>query len=797
MAPTPYILPREKRESAILVGNGTVGPFGPSLYKIFDTADVAVFAKALGETVYTDVTAGCTIAKVNPAAAYDYFTVTFGAAVPATTSWYHQARRTAERSVAVTKAGTINSLELEKELSKQASAQSELRRDVDRAVRVMLGTDPVTIIPGVDGELVKFEDGNAVGSGENVDTIMGSTAAAAASAAAAAASATGAGNSATAAAASAASAASDAGILASLVAGFGAIWNTILQTTTYAAAWLSLGITGYRGTRAGIKALTGVTAGQVVFLTESGRFGLFEIKAGVQPYADPMEGCYFPLDSGGFYAERVNKHPVDVRWFGATPNVGADQAPAIMAAYNLLVLMSGTTECRAGDIEARGGYYTIGSSLAFLVPVGFYVPNMLNYTPAAGSALIISPTAPIANRNTGYNIDVGGLRAVNGNVAAPTGVNMAGCSAVEIRNVQFSKIKIGRIIAFTKYGFWGNQTNDVYSGQHCQDNDIWLGDVAYCGRGIHVESVSAALGAFQVNDVHVQNAFGNWQNFRVGGAGDNNTNNNFFTFNAMDADTGGGAGFVRGLYNDFKFGYANGTIAFEAGSAYNRAYAQVGAAQVTFTDAGTRNELTNAVEGRLTPQWWQTINNTVTAPLINLVSTLNTTSYAEVLALRRRKAAGAANDGGVGIGAYFNNDVGAEVLGGRIRTDMPSVASAGSNYNMRWLFDTIVGGTLAQRLAIWLGLTVGAPAGGDKGIGTINIEGSYYIAGTKVVGAQATGWTAGTGTANKGAFAAYAGAVMSAAYTQAEAQATNNAARDASQRIKAIEDALRTHGLIN
>ncbi|CDX54584.1 hypothetical protein MPL1032_190163 [Mesorhizobium plurifarium] len=179
MAATPYILPREKRESAVAVGNGTPGPFGPSTYKIFDTADVAVFAKAAGEDVYTDVTAGCTIAKTNPANAYDTFSVTFGANVPNTTSWYHQARRTAERSVAVTKAGTINAGELEKELTKQASAQSELRRDVDRAVRVNAGQDPITIIPAAEGELLSFDaEGNVVGSGENVDSINGSTAAA-------------------------------------------------------------------------------------------------------------------------------------------------------------------------------------------------------------------------------------------------------------------------------------------------------------------------------------------------------------------------------------------------------------------------------------------------------------------------------------------------------------------------------------------------------------------------------------------------------------------------------------------
>jgi hypothetical protein len=49
----------------------------------------------------------------------------------------------------------------------------------------------------------------------------------------------------------------------------------------------------------------------------------------------------------------------------------------------------------------------------------------------------------------------------------------------------------------------------------------------------------------------------------------------------------------------------------------------------------------------------------------------------------------------------------------------------------------------------------------------------------------------------KGTFAAYAGQTHTASYVQATVQALDNASRDASQRVKAIEDALRTHGLIN
>lgn len=74
---------------------------------------------------------------------------------------------------------------------------------------------------------------------------------------------------------------------------------------------------------------------------------------------------------------------------------------------------------------------------------------------------------------------------------------------------------------------------------------------------------------------------------------------------------------------------------------------------------------------------------------------------------------------------------------------------------------------------------------------------SYEVAGTKVIGARETGWTTGTGTANKGAYATYAGQDCSAAYVEAEAQATDDATKANSQRIKALEDMARAHGLMN
>ena len=75
--------------------------------------------------------------------------------------------------------------------------------------------------------------------------------------------------------------------------------------------------------------------------------------------------------------------------------------------------------------------------------------------------------------------------------------------------------------------------------------------------------------------------------------------------------------------------------------------------------------------------------------------------------------------------------------------------------------------------------------------------GGLRVGGVNMLTAQSTGWTGATGIANKAAFIAYGGAVMSAVYVQAEAQATNDAAKNNAQRIKAIEDALRALGVIN
>ncbi|MDN0103902.1 phage tail protein [Yersinia bercovieri] len=80
---------------------------------------------------------------------------------------------------------------------------------------------------------------------------------------------------------------------------------------------------------------------------------------------------------------------------------------------------------------------------------------------------------------------------------------------------------------------------------------------------------------------------------------------------------------------------------------------------------------------------------------------------------------------------------------------------------------------------------------------SVNALVSYKVAGLKVIGPRETGWMASTGTALKSAFNANLAFPTGTTYSQAEITALANGLIAARQRIKALEDAMRTHGQIN
>lgn len=161
MASTPYPLPRETRQSSILTGNGTTGPYGPTLFKVWDTADVVVEAKGPQDETWFKVP-NMTVTKT-AGLPFDTVSVVFPQLVPETFQFQIRSSRTHERSVAAAAAGSLSSAQLEKELSKQGSVLQELRRDEDRALHVEPGANPIRVVGGAEGRMPKFNaDGHLV-----------------------------------------------------------------------------------------------------------------------------------------------------------------------------------------------------------------------------------------------------------------------------------------------------------------------------------------------------------------------------------------------------------------------------------------------------------------------------------------------------------------------------------------------------------------------------------------------------------------------------------------------------------
>ena len=142
MGATPYPLPTSTRQTANLLGNGGVkyGPFGTG-WGIFDLQDVLVEKRTVGTTVFLPVV--CVIEKVNIAAVYDNFYITFPAAITNITEFRVTGQRLHKRELAVTRGGGIDGKQLEAELSKVAAVLQEQRRDITSLGQSVEGTGAV------------------------------------------------------------------------------------------------------------------------------------------------------------------------------------------------------------------------------------------------------------------------------------------------------------------------------------------------------------------------------------------------------------------------------------------------------------------------------------------------------------------------------------------------------------------------------------------------------------------------------------------------------------------------------
>lgn len=262
--------------------------------------------------------------------------------------------------------------------------------------------------------------------------------------------------------------------------------------------------------------------------------------------------------------------------FGAVGDGVTDDTTAIAAALTWVQLGAFDVGAPLRTIYQPAGYlFKTTAQLGVSTPCVIRCESHIYYYGTTGSAFVVGVNPPPGGVNRNYDLWFSGFHhAVGNTAAAPTGINDSGASGFEVRNMQFSNVYVGELLGFTRNGFYGNSTNDNYTGQHCQDNNIRLGQVAYNGRGFFAHSVSAATGAYQVNHTHIQNAFTNFNNFvcdtGTGAMSDNASSSNHFS-GTLDAAAPGGVNFqFNSQYSTFDFMFIDGAIIFSSTSGYNR-----------------------------------------------------------------------------------------------------------------------------------------------------------------------------------------------------------------------------------
>lgn len=172
MVENPYPIPRQLRLSDILVGDGgdTYGPFD---FEIFDPADVVACICPANGLRFVEVP-GIVVTKVNGNTALnplDNFTVRFPFNVESTTRYVVLSSRVSARDAGVISGTRINPDALEKEFSKIATQQQELRRDIGRAIMTDFGAPSFTLDASIDDGRTLMVQGDRLVAGPDLQAI--------------------------------------------------------------------------------------------------------------------------------------------------------------------------------------------------------------------------------------------------------------------------------------------------------------------------------------------------------------------------------------------------------------------------------------------------------------------------------------------------------------------------------------------------------------------------------------------------------------------------------------------------
>ncbi|MBD1601995.1 phage tail fiber protein [Pseudomonas typographi] len=268
---------------------------------------------------------------------------------------------------------------------------------------------------------------------------------------------------------------------------------------------------------------------------------------------------------------------------------GSDQRDRIQRAIDWTAALGGDTRGPRGKLTSPTHLnLIIDTALILDIPIQIEFLGWILYQGQTGAAVIIGSTALASGQSRYfYNLHFAGIQATTyGNTATPNTYVDSGNHGIEIRNMQFSRVRVDSLNTFTGYGIYFNCTNNVYSLQHVQDNDFEIGIIEYTGMGIMMKSVDAALGAAQVNRIKIQNMAACYQGMCIGtpDGTDYNSNDNVFDIIAIEnvSRTDGVGIEIFGLFNKLNVMYSGSGFAFEGHADCNRL--EVGNPGVTIND---------------------------------------------------------------------------------------------------------------------------------------------------------------------------------------------------------------------
>lgn len=251
----------------------------------------------------------------------------------------------------------------------------------------------------------------------------------------------------------------------------------------------------------------------------------------------------------------ISDNIFDVRDFGAYLDGVHDDTTAFQNAVDAAQLVNGTSYGPVAEVFCPIGHTILTSSVIRVgpKPLRLNIRSIQFYDNPTGAAWIFNEYAP--GMATGHwDIDMEGILAKNGAPGFPSSINPNGNSAVTIRAMTNSHVRIRQVGGFSHAGVFLDGRGLTYAGQVINKNRFYFGQVYNNGFGVLALSHSASTSCVQGNQFEGDDWFQNHINYSDGDPNFRATTSNTIDLATMDNETAVGLD-LWSSYNNIYVGF--------------------------------------------------------------------------------------------------------------------------------------------------------------------------------------------------------------------------------------------------